>query len=111
MLHRSTFLVCLAATATALSSLAALAASSHKIGQKNKQFSRSEMTIRTGDTVVFKNDDQVTHNVFSRSDGNAFNVKTQSPGTSTPVRFNREGKVEVRCAIHPQMKLVIHVQK
>ena len=82
----------------------------HVIVQKEKAFSVAELTVNAGDAVVFKNDDAVTHNVFSQTPGFEFNAKTQVPGTETPVNFDKSGTVEIRCAIHPKMKAVIHVQ-
>jgi plastocyanin len=83
----------------------------HEIGQKNKTFSENQITVRVGDKVVFKNDDAVTHNVFSSTPGHQFNSKSQPPGTETAVSFDREGTVAVRCAIHPTMKLTVKVLK
>jgi plastocyanin len=60
---------------------------------------------------MFNNDDEITHNVFSRAAGNAFNVGIQEPGSSSPVTLQEAGSVEVRCAIHPGMKLTIEVEK
>jgi plastocyanin len=81
------------------------------IEQKNKEFSEKEITIKVGETVTFKNSDTVSHNVFSNSSCCKFNLKTQAPGESHKVKFENEGTVEVRCAIHPTMKLIIHVKK
>src|SRR5262245_48167591 len=83
----------------------------HTVLQSNKAFSQAELTIKPGDKVVFKNDDTVTHNVFSVSKGAEFNLKTQAPGTSNAVPFNTEGTVEIRCAIHPKMKLIVNVKR
>ena len=58
---------------------------------------------------VFQNDDDVTHNVFSTSKGNEFDIRVQRPGGSTSVTFLQEGTVEVQCAIHPKMKMLITV--
>jgi plastocyanin len=80
------------------------------ISQSNKSFSTSSITINRGDKVVFRNDDQVAHNAFSTTAGNAFNVKTQAPGASTVVSFNSQGTAEVRCAIHPRMRLIVNVK-
>jgi plastocyanin len=86
------------------------AGQSHVITQKDKAFSVAELTAKSGDTIVFKNDDDVAHNVFSQTPGFEFNAKTQVPGTETPVNFDKSGTVEIPCAIHPKMKAVIHVQ-
>jgi plastocyanin len=98
--------------ALALAALAApAAAADHVISQKGKQFDPTTLRVKVGDRVLFENDDETTHNVFSRSPGNVFNVGIQQPGSSSPVTFEEAGSVEVRCAIHPGMKLTIEVEK
>ena len=82
----------------------------HVIVQKEKAFSLAELTVNSGEMVVFKNEDDVTHNVFSQTPGFEFNFKTQAPGTEAETSFTKTGAVEVRCAIHPKMKTIIHVQ-
>jgi plastocyanin len=82
-----------------------------KVTQKDREFSAAEITIKPGEKVVFQNDDEVTHNVFSTSKANAFTIKVQKPGESSTVDFNEEGTTEVRCAIHPKMKLTVTVKK
>jgi len=105
MLRRIQQIACLS-----LSSLTALAANL-EIGQKDRTFSQSEVTIKPGDSVVFKNLDEFTHNVFSVTAGMVINQRRQAPGASSAVPFAKEGTLEVRCSIHPKMKLIVHVKK
>lgn len=100
-----------AATALSLVGILARAGEKHVITQKGKAFSASELTVKVGEVVAFKNDDDVAHNVFSVSKVQPFNLKMQQPGTENQVSFTSEGTIEVRCAIHPQMKLTVHVSK
>ena len=81
------------------------------ISQKDKAFQPAEVTIRPGDTLVFKNDDPVNHNVFSQTKGLDFVIKSQKPGESGSVTLTGEGTTEVRCAFHPAMKLQVTVRK
>jgi len=81
------------------------------VAQKDKSFSRSEVSLRSGDRIVFRNDDSVVHNVYSVTPGFEFEIKTQLPGQSADERFSGQGEAEVRCAIHPQMKLKVKVEK
>jgi plastocyanin len=83
----------------------------HLVTQKGKSFSVTELKVKVGDTVEFKNDDDVSHNVFSVSKIQPFNTKMQIPGAESAVTFTSEGTVEVRCAIHPGMKLTVQVAK
>ena len=89
----------------------ASAGEKHVVTQKGKAFSTTELKVKVGDTVEFKNDDDVSHNVFSVSKVQPFNTKMQTPGSEAAVTFASEGTVEVRCAIHPGMKLTIQVAK
>ena len=57
------------------------------------------------------NKDPITHNVYSQSTGNAFDVKTQKAGESSDVKFDTVGDADVQCAIHPSMKMRVHVTK
>jgi plastocyanin len=81
------------------------------ISQKGKVFQPEVLTVKKGGSVVFRNDDPVTHNVFSRTEGSQFNLKMQKPGQEDVVKFEEAGEVTVRCAIHPTMKLTIHVEE
>jgi plastocyanin len=81
------------------------------VDQKDKAFSRSEVSLRSGDRIVFRNQDTVVHNLYSVSPGFEFEIKTQLPGQSAEERFSGHGEAEVRCAIHPQMKLKVKVEK
>jgi plastocyanin len=88
-----------------------VAADQKTVTQKGKAFSVAAITIKPGDEVVFKNDDDATHNVFSTSKGQEFNLKVQLPGSATTQVFKVEGVAEVQCAFHPQMKLKVTVSK
>ena len=106
-MHR---LIFAAVTAAALSAIAVNAAQQHVVSQKEKTFSAETITIKPGDQVVFKNDDEVTHNVFSNTSGMSFNL-TQAPGESSSYVFNNEGTAEIRCAFHTKMKMTVVVRK
>jgi plastocyanin len=83
----------------------------HRIDQKDRSFSESEITIRVGESIIFHNADDVTHNVFSMTPGMEFEIRRQAPGASSTIPFPKEGTAEVRCSIHPKMKLIVHVEK
>jgi plastocyanin len=82
----------------------------HEVSQKDKKFVPSKLVVQRGDTVAFANNDPVVHNVFSETPGFEFNLKRQPPGMSQAVPFGRAGVAEIRCAIHPSMKLTITVR-
>jgi plastocyanin len=86
-------------------------AADHQVIQKDRTFSQAEITVKPGDKVVFQNSDDVTHNVFSMTPGMEFDLRRQAPGASSTVSFDKEGVSEVRCSIHPRMKLIVTVKK
>jgi plastocyanin len=85
------------------------AAEDFTVTQKDKMFSPAQLTIRSGDTLVFVNADTVKHNVHSATEGFVFDLPVQQPGRSDRVRFTRTGVVEVLCHIHPRMTLTVRV--
>jgi plastocyanin len=89
--------------------VASALAAEHTISQKGKVFSAAELAVKKGDTVVFLNDDNITHNVLSITPGNDFNLGAIGPGRSTPVTFTRAAVVDIICAIHPSMKMQVKV--
>jgi plastocyanin len=85
-------------------------AAQHKVGQKGRIFSPGTMTVKAGDTILFQNDDDVTHHIYSATKGQEFDLETMAPGQKTPQPFATKGRVDVRCGLHAGMRLVITVQ-
>jgi plastocyanin len=90
-------------------SVGALAAT-QVIHQQGRAFSSESVTLKKGEALTFLNDDSVPHNIMSASKGNEFNLGSQGPGTSTDVTFKEAGEVQVICAIHPRMKMMVKVE-
>jgi plastocyanin len=80
------------------------------VDQQNKEFSQKSLSIKVGDSVKFVNKDDMVHDVHSTSDGYDFDLGAQKPGSETSYTFDKPGKVKVRCAIHPKMKLEVTVE-
>jgi plastocyanin len=95
----------------AIGGIAVAFAKEATISQKGKAFSVDTITIKPGDEVVFKNDDDVAHNVYTSSKGMEFNLKVQNAGTQAGQVFKNEGVAEVKCAFHPRMKVTVVVKK
>ena len=90
-------------------------ATDYTVEQKDKSFmyngAKAEiLKIKIGDVVQFKNMDPYFHNVFSLSDAKLFDLGSYPQGQSKSVTFDKAGKVEVECAIHPQMKMIVEVK-
>jgi plastocyanin len=88
----------------------AVSADEYVVAQKNKAFSETNLKIKAGDTVHFKNSDPFFHNVFSLSDIQFFDLGSYPQGESKSVTFEKQGIIEVECAIHPDMKMTIEVK-
>ena len=62
-------------------------ADEHVVSNNNMQFLINDakvetLTIKVGDQVVFRNDDRLVHNVYSRTPGFEFDLGTMRRGTS-----------------------------
>jgi plastocyanin len=88
----------------------AVLANDVRVVQRDKRFSAARLAVKSGDLVTFVNNDEAMHNVYSFTEGFTFDLGGQSPGEETTVRLSKPGVVDVRCAIHPKMKLQITVQ-
>lgn len=100
-------------TAAALIGLGTLAglALPQMISQKGREFHPGEITVKRGDTVQIVNDDaDLIHHAYIDSPKFAFDSGDQEPGSKTNIVFPAAGDFDVLCAIHPKMRLVVHVQ-
>ena len=95
--------------AALLISAATAHAETYTVIQAGKIFNTKLTTIKLGDSIEFVNQDKYSHNVYTRTKGHEFDLKVQSPGSSNFVTFDEPGKIKVRCAIHPRMKLTLYV--
>jgi plastocyanin len=89
---------------------ALFAAAAHRVVQKGRAFSLSQVTIARGDTVLFSNDDEFLHQIYVDSPNMSFDSDEQPPGQTIQVNFPRSGTFPVRCHIHPKMLLTVLVE-
>ena len=101
---------CIVIAALMLSGGGAAAAEEHVVSQKNKAFSVKRLSLKVGDSVKFVNEDSFAHNVFSLSGPKSFDLGSFGNGGAKSVSFDKPGKVEVECAVHPDMRLDIEVK-
>jgi len=88
----------------------AIAGQDHKVFQVDKKFSVSDLAVNRGDSVTFVNAEQITvHNVSGKGAA-SFNTGSQKPGEAKQVMMDQPGTMEVRCAIHPLMKMTVTVK-
>jgi plastocyanin len=105
-LHRSAIVIAFVALMPAVAG-----AAQFEVEQKNMAFTTPTLKIKAGDTILFKNADPVSHNIFSISDAKTFDLGAFTTGQSKTVTFDKPGTVDVECAIHPSMKMKVEVEK
>lgn len=67
------------------------------------------LQVKVGDTVSFQNSDPFIHNVFSESAPNDFDLGAFPMNVAESHTFQNPGEVDVKCAMHGEMKMKIVV--
>jgi len=94
-----------------LGTLVGKALPQYSISQKGREFHPGELSIKRGETVEIVNDDgDLLHHAYVDSEKFSFDSGDQKPGSKTDITFPVAGDFNVLCAIHPKMRLVVHVQ-
>ena len=75
--------------------------------QKNRAFRPAEVTVNRGETVTFTNEDSYIHQVYVQD---LFDSTEKAPGENLNETFPASGTFQVRCRIHPTMKLTVRVR-
>jgi cytochrome c peroxidase len=92
-------------------SVSAWAATEIVVNQKDKTFSQDSAAIKVGEKIKFVNDDTVTHNLTVKGPGGATKPGVQEkPGDEIELAFDEAGVSEVRCLIHPKMKMSVEAK-
>src|ERR1700716_483010 len=89
---------------------AVFAAAVHRIAQRGRAFSLSQITIARGDSLLFTNDDEFLHQIYVDSRNMNVDSDEPPPGQAIEVSFPRAGSFSVRCHIHPKMLLIVRVE-
>jgi plastocyanin len=76
---------------------------------RSKAFLPHVVAIPAGSTVTFPNEDPISHNLFSLTPGNTFDLGLYRKGTGKSHKFDAPGVVNVYCNVHPNMSAVVHV--
>lgn len=85
------------------------APSSVTVSISNFSFSPSKLTVKTGTSVTWINNDNVPHTITSDT-GNLLNSPTLSPGQSFSFTFVDSGSTKYHCNIHPMMQGTVIVE-
>ena len=76
---------------------------------RNKTLLPHVLAVPEGSTVSFPNEDPISHNLFSLSPGNSFDLGLYRKGAGKSQKFDEPGIVNVYCNVHPNMSAVVHV--
>ncbi len=91
--------------------LVGAAGAKYAVSQKGREFHPGEMTIKRGEVVTIMNDDaDLRHHAYIDAPNFKFDSGDQEPGSKTDITFSVAGTFDVLCAIHPKMKLTVHVE-
>jgi plastocyanin len=87
--------------------MASAQAADLRVMQKGRAFHPNEITINHGQTLIFTNEDSFIHQIYV--DG-LFDSDEKSPGQNLNETFPKAGTFQVRCHIHPTMRMTVHVK-
>lgn len=79
------------------------------VHQADRSFAPARLAVARGTDVRFINDETIVHHAYVDSQGFSLDSGDIQPGGSAVLRFDREGRFLVRCAIHPKMRLDVDV--
>jgi len=78
--------------------------------QKDAAFEPRVLPVSVGSTVLWPNEDDIYHNVFSMSEPREFNLGLYSAKEAPPaITFDKTGRVDVFCSIHTKMHCIVLV--
>ena len=77
------------------------------IVQKGRTFRPGEISIAPGQTLTFTNEDSFIHQIYVEG---LFDSDEKAPGENLNETFPRAGTFQVRCHIHPTMRMTVRVK-
>lgn len=95
-------------------------ATSVVIAQKDKKFllrtpgggeeATKQIKIKAGQQIFITNEEEkYVHNIYDAKD-TSWSLKKQAPSDIAAITFSEPGKHNLRCAIHPNMKIKVTVE-
>ena len=82
-----------------------------EVRQSEKMFAPQSLTVAKGSLVNFANDEKFVHHAFVDSPQFVADTGDIPPGERRGIVFGKAGMFLVRCAIHPQMKMMVEVSE
>ncbi len=74
----------------------------HWVSIKSQKFDPATVTIKPGETVTWKNDDDHDHTVVAGDE--SFKSDNLSHGETFEQKFEKKGKFKYSCSYHPREK-------
>jgi plastocyanin len=84
-------------------------ASAFTMTTRSKTILPHVLAVPAGSTLTFPNEDPISHNLFSLTPSNTFDLGLYKKGTGKAHKFEAPGVVNVYCNVHPNMSAVVHV--
>jgi plastocyanin len=80
-----------------------------EVRQSDRLFAPARLTVGKGSVVHFANDETFVHHAFVDTSDFKADTGDIPPGERRDIVFTQAGLYTIRCAIHPQMKLLVEV--
>ena len=110
-MHKVTAALTLVATIGAIHvPWAAVASQVVEVLQKGRAFAVREIEIARGSSVRFINADDFPHQIQTKGPGVDVDSGLQAPGETLDIAFPAAGAFEVRCGVHPRMRMSVRVE-
>lgn len=81
----------------------------HTVTIEGMKFHPEELTVASGDVIVWVNKGLVAHTATS-SEAGIFDSKLIAPGKSWKLTVRKKGDFAYVCTYHPTMKAMLHVE-
>ena len=82
-----------------------------RLPEADRLFAPARIAVAKGSVVHFANDEKFVHHAFVDTAKFAADTGDIPPGETRDIVFTQSGIFTIRCAIHPQMKLVVEVSE
>jgi len=80
------------------------------VAQRDRAFSVNALAVARGTVLRFSNEDEFPHQINASGPGVEMSSDLQPPGDVLRLPLPQAGMVEVRCGIHPRMRLTVQVR-
>lgn len=87
----------------------ALAAGMVEVAQKGRAFAVREVEVARGGMLRFTNEDDFPHQIHVKGPGMDVDSPLQNFGEAINVAFPTAGTFDVRCGVHPRMRMSVRV--